>query len=363
MGKKYLLFFIAFLINYSCKHPMMEGEIEIGEINKVVYLKASEIYIPPVLLRPSSLCLIDSFMIVSQSRQDTLFSIFGLPECKLLKCFGIKGRGPNEFDLSFQNVTLGSVHSMVSTFAVGNHMNDIQYYKIDDILNNNFIPYKIEKLPPKLNGFQSIGYINDTIIIGAPYGENMQLFKYSCNRKILSIFKEYPIKFPLMNNDNKRRVFGCYMAIDPDNSRIALSYSNIGCIDICDIRDNRKLTLSFKEFPSLTANLGIDKNSKEWKPNLEQLLIFSWDIEASERYIYVKIYNKHYSEISDSKTFKRDFVPELFIFDWSGKPVLRLRLDNFFTHYVPDRYDKYLYAIDDNFEGRIYRYDLRGIFE
>ena len=241
-------------------------------------------------------------------------------------------------------------------------MNDIQYYKVSDILSNNTTPYKTEKLPPRLNGFQAVGYFNDTTIIGAPYGDNMQLFKYSCNQKKLSRFKEYPIKFPLLNNNNNRRLFGCYVAVNPDNTKIALSYSNLGRIDIWAIGQTKNLSLSFKDFPSLSSNTGVEKNSKEWKPNLEHLMIFSWDIEASEKYIYVKIYNKHYLEISDTKTFKRDFIPDLYIFDWSGNPIMKLQMDKFFTHYVPDRYDRYLYAIDNNIENVIYRYDLQGIF-
>ena len=74
-------------------------------------LYADSIGTPPVLLSVTSLFTLgDDTLGVYQSKDDTLFSFWKLPECKFLFKAGVKGQGPNDFlvlDKTFQGRTGG----------------------------------------------------------------------------------------------------------------------------------------------------------------------------------------------------------------------------------------------------------------
>jgi len=357
--KKVIILLIIPLL--SCNSPLKKGQSIIEDFPKSSQIEGINLSFKPILLKPLSMCIVDSFLIVSQHRMDTIFSIFHLPDCKLLKCFGNEGNGPNEFNLSFQNVTLGSIYGFSnSTFAVGNHMSNIQYYKIKDILENNLVPYLIEKLPPKLDGFQAITYLSDTMIIGAPYRENMHLFKYRSKGKKLEMFYAYPMQYPLMDSENMRGVFTCYISGRPDNQFFALTYSNLGMIEIYNIVTKEKHEIVYKGFPDLQHNLGLNKDSKRWIIKPEEK-VFSWDIEVTQNYIYVKVFNTEYRNISDSKQLLRSLIAEIHVFDWNGKPILKLKPDKFYKYFDVDANDSFLYTLDDNVPNSIRRYDLSSL--
>jgi hypothetical protein len=353
-----VLLSLCILCLLTCKRNITTSSDNIIDAFPLIStIKETKLTVPPILFNPSNMCIVDSFLVVTQRRQDTIFSIFSLPNCKYLLSFGTKGRGPNEFNLSFENVTLGPVHGRSSSFAVGNNMNNIQYYEIKQILQNNFTPNKIEELPNELNGFRAIIYLDDSIIYGAPYQGNMHLFKYNSESKKLEQFIEYPKIFPLLHPEIKREVFGCFMAVKPDNSKFVLAYSIIGKIEIFDLIKDNPISISYKGFPSIEENTGLNSTSQFLVSNPEER-IFCEGIVATNKYFYVRVLNDKYSKVYLKNGPKRSFVPEIHVFDWSGNPILKIILENYYSNYNIDVDDHYLYTIDDSVENIIKRYDL-----
>lgn len=325
-----------------------------------IELKAEDLKVAPVLLKPSRMIIVDSFLIVYQNRKDTMISIFALPDCKYIKGFGQQGRGPEEFNLAFAN-TFKPVHfSLNSSFGMGNNMTNIQYYKIMDVLNNNIKPYKIVSLPAKLNGFRAITYFTDTLIIGAPYRGNMDLFKYQVLSNEMVSFRDYDKEFPLMDPEIKREVYGCFMDGKPDNSKLVISYGNKGIIEILNINNNKHIEIKYKDFPTLEENLKLDNNSKVITFNPEQM-VFCWGIVATNKHIYARINNTQYKNIAGREGMIRTFIAGIHVFDWSGNPVAIIKPDKFYNCFYIDEKDNYLYTIDENLENIIRRYDLSSI--
>jgi WD40 repeat protein len=323
-------------------------------------LIGTEIKVPPILLKPSNMCIVDSFLIVSQSRKDSLFTLFKLPDCEHILSFGMSGRGPNEFNLSMEYVTLGAVSGNSSMFAVGNMLTNIQYYRINDIIKRDIIPYKVAGLPSELSRFRAITYLGDSVIFGAPYGGNIHICKYNTVTMKLESFRDYPEVFPFDDPEIIREPFGYTMAAKPDNTKIVLGYYFKGTIEIYDLQNGKSLTLSYKGFPSLKENTGLNSTSKFMKHNPEEL-IFCRNIAATNKYIYVDVLNDHYSKIFNENGPKRSFISEIHVFDWSGNPIAKFRFVNFYRFFDIDKMDKYLYAIDDSIENVIKRYDLSEI--
>lgn len=87
-------------------------------------LYADSIETPPILLSVSSLFMVgDDTLGVYQSKDDTLFSFWKLPECKFLFKAGVKGQGPDDFldlDRTFQGLTGGFKAFEIQTGKVKN---------------------------------------------------------------------------------------------------------------------------------------------------------------------------------------------------------------------------------------------------
>jgi hypothetical protein len=353
-----ILLICLFCVLACAKTNPYGRDIIIDKFPDVKNIVSQILTVPPILLRPVKSCIVDSFLIVAQSRPDSIFSVFKLPDCEYLMSFGIRGRGPNEFLNSSPGFTLAPVYSDQGSFAVDNMRNNIQYYRINDILQKNFTPYKIEEFPSKIDGFQTIGYFGDTTIIGAPFRLNMLLFKYhSINKKII-LFKEYPNVYSFDDlNDLRNQYSGC-ITVKKDNSKFAFAYGSKGIIEIYSINDTIPITISYKGFPSLEENSGLNNDSK-FGTFRKDKMIFCWGISSTNRHIYAKVYNDKYFNLSDGKGLLRSYIAELHVFDWSGKLLTRLKPDYFYTQFVVDKNDRYLYTIDEDVESIIRRYDLQ----
>ncbi len=348
--------------NSSSKH-LKNVDYVLDDFPKKINLESEELKISSVLLKIDELLVIDSLVVVYQNRKDTIFSIFQLPDLKHIHSFGSKGNGPNEFNLSF-SATFGPVYGTAnSTFAIGNKMTKVHYYRINDLLNKEQTPYKIASLPPKLNGFRAISYIGDTLIYGAPYGKtNIDIFKYTISDKKLDSYLEYPDDYPLISGEIKRGVYGCYMAAKPDRTKFARSYANMGIIEIYDIsKDNHSpFVISYKDFPSLKENLHLDSSTKFPNHRQEQK-IFSWGIRANDKYIYTLVYNDRYDKVVGEEGPLESFIPEIHIFDWSGNPIAKCTPDHNFIMYDIDSEGRYLYTSSLFDENIIRRYDLSKV--
>lgn len=345
------------LINCGKSDSTDKVDFFLVDFPKVVEMKSEKLQISDVLLKINRLHVIDSFLVIYQKRKDILFSVFDLHSLKHLYSFGSKGNGPNEFNLAFSS-TFKPVYGKGSVFAMGNKMNNVQYYKIKELLNNITTPYKIAKLPPKLNGFRAMAYIGDSIIYGSPYaGENIDLFRFNVDDKVLNNYVEYPKDYPLIDSETKREVYGCYMTAKPDNTKFARTYSNMGKIEIFDIDNKSSFVISYEGFPSLKDNLQLNKSSKNVEHRGDQR-VFSWAITSNDKYIYVKVFNDRYDKIADSEGYNESFVPEVHVFDWDGNPITKLKLENYFNYYDVDNEGKYLYTSSVFEEDIIRRYDL-----
>jgi len=351
---------ILALTSIACSTNTTKEKIEISKENfpLIEQLEFEEIIIPPVLLDVSNLCIVDSFLFIAQKRNDTIFHIFKLPDCKLITGFGKMGRGPNEFFNNFSSSTFKPVFDSIPKFGVSNGVYSIRYYQISDFLDNRFEPYKTIDLPPELNGFQSVTYVKDSLIIGAPYNVSAHIIQFNPSSDSLSSFKEFAIQFPGLES-RMRTIYMTYMSIRPDNNKLVVSYGSFGKIDIYDLTNGELQTITYKDFPPIEENLSITRNSSEadYRFNRNQK-IFCWEIVATNNHIYAKVLNTEYNNLVDGMSFSRNFIPEIHVFDWDGSPVRIIKPDKYYFKFYVSPNDEYLYAIDRNIEDIIYRIKL-----
>lgn len=359
--KSILILIILVLFITSCSKPKLENvfDFETKNFPKNIKILSEKLKLPSEVLKIESFNVIGSFLVINQDRRDLLFSILNISNLEHVKSFGVKGNGPNEFNLAFPNTFKPMYKGNQKMFATGNKMSNVQYYKIEDLISGNETPYKITKLSPSLNGYRAIVYIKDSLIVGAPYGGDTDLFKYSKERGV-DKFLKYPNKFPLIKKELKREVYGSYMAANPNNKKFVRTYSNIGRIEIFDLINPTPFIINYKNFPSLKENLKLNTNSKYPNRNKDEK-VFSWGIKASKKYIYVSVYNNLYTNVVGKNGPKQSFIPAVHVFDWSGKPIANLTLDNHYINFDVDESGEFLYTESMYEEGNIRRYDLRKI--
>lgn len=241
--------------------------------------------------------------------------------------------------------------------ASGNGMN---YYKLSDILSGKSNSYKNTPVPGVYRIPRALAFIGDSVIIGAPYQADMHLFLFDYENEIDSVFAEYPIKTDKLSLMDKRQVFGCYMAVKPDNSKLAITYNNQGKLEIYDFHSKKWTVIKYKKFPSLKKNLAMTRSNRPTN-SIKDRKVFSWEIRASDKYIFIKAYNTNYLNMSTGGGAIRTFIPQIHVFTWTGEPVAKLQPDRYYKYFDIDKDGKNIYAIDDYFEDIIIKFSLEGI--
>jgi hypothetical protein len=354
-------FCIVTLVIQGCQRKNNLGsEInEFQEFERKINLTGQVIHIDVDILKPQRMITVDSFLIIGEGRPDSIFTIFKTPNLEHLISFGNAGRGPDEFNGTWLTTSFTPVYSSDSRFAVANQSTNVNYYKISDLLNRNITPYYVSKPPPGIQTFQAMACISDSVIVGMPYGGmggKTFLFKHDNTNNSLEHFKDYPIDFPNLSNDDRSNLFSCFLTVKKDNTKFALVYNNIGKIEIYNLTSNYPITIVYTNFPDIFENLdGLETNSLRVPRNSH---VFSWQIKSSDSYIYVQVFGCEYEKISDGRGLRRSEIFDIHVFDWDGNSVALLKPDRFYEAYAIDPEDKYLYTIHPDSANSIMRYKL-----
>lgn len=333
--------------------------IQLDGFKRITNLTGQEIHIDIDILKPKRMIVVDSFLIICEGRKDSIFTIFKTPNLEHLTSFGNSGRGPDEFIGTWLTTSFIPAFSNNSQFAVANHNTNVNYYSIPDLLNFNITPRYVSKPPPAIQSFQALACFSDSIIIGAPFGGlggSTFLFKYDNRTNNLSLFKEYPIDFPNLSNDDRSNLFSCFLTVKRDNTKFALVYSNFGKIEIYTPPSNKPITIEYKNFPDIFENMvGFNINSARLSRNTH---VFSWQIKSTNKYIYVQVFGCEYDKISTGAGLRRSEIFEIHVFDWAGNPVALLKPDRFYDAYAIDSEDNYLFTVNPDSANVIMRYTL-----
>jgi hypothetical protein len=333
--------------------------IVFDKFDRIINLSGQSIQIDIDILKPKRIITVDSFLIVSQSLSDSIFSIFKTPNLEHLFTFGKLGRGPDEFIGTWLTTSFTPVYSSDSRFAVANRGTNVNYYKLSDLMNHNITPYYVSKPPPGIQTFQAMACISDSLIIGMPaggIGGKTFLFKYDNTINRFEHFKDFPIDFPNLSNDDRSNLFSCFLTVKNDNSKFAVVYGKFGKIEIYNLTSSYPTTINYKNFPDIFENMpGLETNSIR-APNNSH--VFSWQVKSTDSYIYVQVFGCEYERISDGRDLKRSEIFEIHVFDWNGNPIALLKPDRFYETYAVDPKDKYLYTIHPDSASIIMRYNL-----
>ena len=296
--------------------------------------------------------LSDSLLIFSTGNPDGQIQVYSVNSLNNIGLFCKKGRAHNEMlnvDISTEQVYKKNGNIILIVYE---HPNTIYELDITNSIKSNrtIIENKFE------NSAISEG---DVIVLSNDYNYRLE---YNQNIYDGDEIKHVPSKY-IVYKDDKKTTCDLFakqlMAVQNDNHK---EFPYMG-----HLQKHPKHNLVIKKFTHLDYLLfmDLDKNhfyaihqkgsltfSDTYMDEAPWALHFT-DGAASEKYFMAVYRNGEYAH----KTMDGDYhVPEVLIFDWSGKYINGFKLDRFVTNIEYDETKNVLYALD--YKEQLYAYDL-----
>jgi hypothetical protein len=269
-----------------------------------------------------------NYFIISSSKSDSTLFLYETPSLTFKSATGRKGNGPNE----------------IQTFPMFCHTLDNEYLYI-----RGYSPMSIRKIEIESDGnfafideYQLGGYdeynymniINDSLFI---YYNSTQLAitKYDLKNKT-----ELD-KIKLKKDDHKESYFYSNRGlIAANDSFVVFPYIYKKQIDIYTVDD-------FKRTKRIDNG---KKHSKVVVNDYENLTYHYLNIYAGKNHFYV-IYAGHKENDNFSDR-------TLEVYDYGGNPIIKYTFDIIPFYFVVDEENRYIYAVNSNYEDYLLRYKL-----
>lgn len=284
-------------------------------------LSADSIETPPILLSVTSVFTVGSDTLgVYQSKDDTLFSFWKLPECRFLFKAGVKGKGPNDFldlDRTFQGRTGG-----FKAF-------EIQTGKVKDvtITNEGRFEVKAKRLKVRETMNRFIFLENNTYCFFLLMGESE--FGLYSEKDGLQHFGQYPDLISKNEDELDVFVYNKLTVAHPAGGKFAAFYAYL---KMCRIYDSGGTLLKevYLDGPVELEN-GMRKTYYATQPY------------ATDEHIYVLAKEKEGNVLE--------------VWNWEAQIEERFLLDKDFDNLVV--YDGKLLGFSNELENFVYVYDLK----
>lgn len=334
-ANKIILFLVCIAI-YGCSAKKDYTYREFTDFEERTSLQCVKMKVPPVLLYPRALFLLDDKLIVFNEKTDTLFQMFSIPELQYLNQFGTKGEGPEEFNLP-------------STQAINSNKNS---FTLIDC--NQLKTIKIEgtkgcvtsiKMPHDFQYFNGLIQLKDSLFCcSAGFESEHELMFLYPNGKYKE-YGEFPEEVgnrfptPLMRN----QAYNSLRVAHPDGKRFALFYQHI-----------RRFRIYTSEEKLETDNV-LNISPGEIKPDTdsEKCYIHPIALYATNRYIYSLNLDMTPQEIGERKK-----MPNIQVFNWKGKPIKQYQLDCYISSFTVDEPNGMIYGTFVEDENHIYKFKL-----
>jgi hypothetical protein len=310
-------------------------EITITEFPVTKELKTAVMQTSPVILAPDGIFIMNSRIWIIQSKKDTLFDVFKLPDCTYLYSTGIKGGGPDDF-IYPQSQTIqasGDRFTILDNFILKTM--EVQPAGLLRTVKRERI---FEMIP--VNGFAKL---NDSLFCAfadcatgsdGNFEFEFVLKNISSNEEIK--FSNYPdLTDKKFQGDQKCQIYYKYPVANPSKGKFATFYSYFKFFRIYSVNGVLEKEIHVNIEPYNTDNI------EDW----EKRNIYYGKPVATEKYIYAPCSQN-----------------EIHVWDWDGNPVIQYFIDIDFSAFTISEELNKLYMVrysdDEESIDKIYVYDL-----
>ena len=359
-------YLLAFVLFANCSGGVSQSDYMVLE--KVQYVNTfpqtffldNETELDLDIIGVQDFCIYDSLLILSTSDKEGLCSFVSLPDYKFLGKFLTQGHGPYEL---YQSLLVGSdvkfFREKENIFASIYNSQKGELYKmnVDESIKNNKIDIYMtnNSIPPFLFNFVVIDSV--TFLCKEINGKETQQIRYM----LVNGKEVIPPHLEKLNLAKIREVadFNILSTItkyDFDKKRIIEMPVGLNYINMYSIDGSFSKTICIGK---QLDNIGEIQNIQPW---WNRIYTFA-DLRLFPKFWGVVYVNEDYrtNEIKyqTNETLKTQF-PNILLFDWNGKPLAELKLNNFITSFDIDLVNGYLYTQDLNTD-LFCKYDIRDI--
>lgn len=324
-------------------------ELQTGEVNftedsfgKVIDLAGEQIVTNQIFkIGETEMLVKDSVLIMKNLSGENQFSVFRLPDFKLLKVFGKTGRGPDEFQYSHlvrseENNNLCFIYEMTNS----------KLYKVDQQLNLTPANIRFEKKETMFDEKQLYSFGDSDFFYVANAKSGKAIFQTGLVNDSLETKEIYNLSFSPKHRNWANYIgdFGANKA----KGRLVYAYKYFKRLVFMDTTGTKTRVINFQndevQKKEVLAQLGPDN------------VTHYWGMSCQPDYVYV-LYSGR-TPIEVSKQFKQEnfyiFVEQ---FDWNGNPIRKFKLDHW-GYFCVDEKSNSLYIASVNDDEPMFRYKL-----
>jgi len=303
-----------------------------------------------------SLMVIDSFLVVVTPKDSNYFHVYSTANEELIARFSGKGRGPEEF------ISVDPILSVGDNPKQLFHLYDFgrkEITKIDFIRSIKEGEFIYEKVPIGVanqgvnSPVETVYHVSEDRIIYRDAFEKavrFSIFNYHTG-EIVNIPHNFPkrTEYSISESSENRVFMATTLAVNQSLNKIATGPYLLGELDFFDV-DGKYL--------STTLYVSQDTNRKllsDLFDNPNALRSFNNIVSSDNDFIYVL--NSNYlrgvlAPTSGENNFKPIPSPEsvghtneLLVFDWEGKPAMKILFDKFISNCTVDSENRVIYGI------------------
>ncbi len=331
---KYIVFVLILSVFCTCSDS--DKERTITEFPATGELEAEVVTVPVSFLAPRYMGISGNRLLIHKVREEKLFSIYSLPDLTHVADAGVKGQGPNDFNLLDTRSFQMTEHGFKVIDANLNMLKDVE------ILENG-LSVKESKLlfgqGVASNGFYPMG--EGRYVAFAQPDSDKEFAIYDENSGEFSLVEcSYPHWQELPKDMPAFMAYLKTCVAHPDGKRFAAFYGRY------------KRWRLFDDSMKLIGDIDVRVAPHKADATLagpEQPTYYIGQPYATDKYIYV---------LCSNKNTDKDGRSELQVWDWEGNPVACYTFDRKLSLMaVSEKYDR-IYGVDNLIENQIFVYDL-----
>lgn len=331
---KKVSFFLMLLMFCACVDSGKQKVVhEFGAYGELV---AEVVPVPVPYLIPRYMGISGDYLLVHKVREEKLFSLFSLPDLTYVADVGIKGQGPDDFNLldtrSFQ-MTQDGFH------VIDANLNMWKEVEIADKSLKVKTSKQIFGRGMSSNGFYPL-WDGRYVTLTQPDSE-MEFAIYDMdNGEFCTVESKYPHWQEISKEIPAFMAYIKTCVSHPDGKRFAAFYSRFKRWRLYDESMNMMADVDVQVEPC-KADIELDPS--------EQPVYYIGQPYATNKYIYA---------LCSNRNTEKDGRSELHIWDWEGNPVACYTFDRKLSLIaVSEKYGK-IYGIDNQTEDLLFMYKL-----
>lgn len=322
------LLMIIFLSNCTISEKSKPTPVEFSSTQEIEWDTLKELPIDEI---PSNIMIEDSLLIVANKEGEHLFQIYCKNSLELLKSFGNKGRGPDEF--TTPELTEQVIHEEDKPYHLVYdwNTNKITFINFQDYISDTIVVSENRELASSFRGGDMVYYSDSLIIMAAKLEEDKGRFKIEKDNKIQTIDYLPKLYFDVHENNRHSVYVNASSTVNPNKHKFVATANLLGQYDFFDMQGNHLHSTVINWDDSL------EKSSSSESILNSPIMHYGWVLQSTDDLIFAD-----YTQVSNLGEFSNS---EIHILNWIGEALVRLKTNKVVSSIAIDEQDQAIYGI------------------